>query len=176
MRQIVLLVDDEPNVTSALKRRMRQESFEVVTAASGEEALKILESRSVDLVVSDEQMPGMRGSELLSIIAQRWPQTVRMTLTGHASLDAAIRAINEGQIYRFFVKPCNETDLLFSIRHALEQKRLSSENVRLSKELKSKTALLDHLEQENPGITQIDTDEDGALLIDADALEEEVLS
>ncbi len=167
MRPTVLLVDDEPNVTAALRRRMRNEPYEVLTASSAREALALFENQKIDLVISDEQMPGMKGSELLAIVNQRYPDTIRMILTGHASLDSAIRAINEGEIYRFFVKPCNEVDLIFSVRHALEQKTLSEENSRLKVEIQHKDALLERLERENPGISDVACDDDGAVLIDA---------
>jgi DNA-binding NtrC family response regulator len=173
MAPIVLLVDDEPNVTTALKRRLRNESYEIVTASSGREALAILERQDVDLIVSDEQMPGMRGSELLAIVNQRYPETIRMILTGHASLDAAIRAINEGEIYRFFLKPCNEVDLVVSIRHALEQKRLERENRRLERQVRRATSLLEALERDNPGISNLEVDDDGAVVIDVEELDEE---
>ncbi|NJN64993.1 MAG: response regulator [Acidobacteria bacterium] len=167
MRQTVVLVDDEPNVTAALKRRMRNEPYEVLMASSAREALTLFENQRIDLIISDEQMPGMKGSELLALVNQRYPETIRMILTGHASLDSAIRAINEGEIYRFFVKPCNEVDLIFSVRHALQQKALAEENVALKQEIKQKDALLTRLERENPGISRVDTDDEGAVVIDA---------
>lgn len=167
MRPTVLLVDDEANVTAALKRRMRKEPYDVLTASSAKEAISLLERRPIDLVITDEQMPGMCGSELVALIAQRFPGTIRMILTGHASLDAAIRAINEGSIYRFFVKPCNEVDLLYSVRHALQQKHLNEENDYLRREVRRKNAVISRLENESPGITRVDRDDEGAVLIDA---------
>jgi two-component system, probable response regulator PhcQ len=107
----ILLVDDEPNVTDALKRALRREPYELLTATSAFAAQQILERQHVDVVVSDEQMPGMSGSELLSSVRKQFPHTIRMILSGQASLEAAVRAINEGEVYRFFLKPCNPTDL-----------------------------------------------------------------
>ncbi|MEM9743728.1 MAG: EAL domain-containing protein [Pseudomonadota bacterium] len=106
----VLLVDDEPSIVNALRRALRTEGYELRTAASGQEALAVLASQSVDVVVSDYRMPGMTGTELLSAVRQRYPETVRLMLTGEADMQAVIEAINEGAIYKFLTKPwCNDT-------------------------------------------------------------------
>lgn len=131
----VLFVDDEPHVVDGLKRALRREPYEIFCAHSGFEALELIEREPIDVVVSDEMMPGMSGSELLSKVYQNHPDIIRMILTGHASLDLAIKAINEGQIYRFFTKPCNEIDLAVTIRHALRQKDLVEENKKRTEEL-----------------------------------------
>jgi len=121
----VLLVDDEPNLLSALRRSLRREPYEILSAASGEEALSILASTEVDVVVSDQNMPGMSGTELLTRIHETYPETVRFMLTGKATLEVAVEAINNGAISRFFTKPCNDVDLAITIRQALEHKRLT---------------------------------------------------
>ena len=126
MKHKVLFVDDEPRVTDALKRALRKEPYEILSAGSAREALLLLGDQPVDVVVSDEQMPGMSGSEFLAVVRHRYPDTIRMILTGHASLEMAIRAINEGEIYRLFKKPVHEVDLAISIRRAIEQKALIS--------------------------------------------------
>ena len=86
MRRTVLLVDDEKNVRSALRRALRHESCEILEAESAAEALRLLESRPVAVVVSDESMPGMSGTELLARVRAEYPETFRIILTGHASL------------------------------------------------------------------------------------------
>ncbi len=165
MKPTVLFVDDEPSVTAALKRRLRNEPYRILEAHSGKEALQVLEREKVDVIVTDEKMPVMSGSELLAEVRLRYPDTIRMVLTGHASLDAAMKAINEGQIYRFLLKPCNEVELMVSIRLALEQKRLEDQNRELKKLLRKQTEALRKLEDEYPGITNILRDETGAILI-----------
>ena len=162
----VLFVDDEPNVTAALKRTLRAQPFEVLTAASATEALQILATQQVDVVISDEQMPGMTGTEFLSLVCNRWPDTIRMMLTGHATLDAAVRAINLGEIYRFFTKPCNEQDLAITIRQALEHKRLMAERHHLRRLVDERFALLKQLERISPGITEVRRDAQGGVIID----------
>ncbi|HXG18064.1 MAG TPA: hybrid sensor histidine kinase/response regulator [Methylomirabilota bacterium] len=122
MQPCVLLVDDEPLITTTLKRVLRKEPYDICTANSGAEALQILARKPVDVIVSDERMPGMSGSEFLAVARQQYPDTVRIILTGQANLEAAIRAINEGAICRFLTKPCKEDDLTFAINEALRQK------------------------------------------------------
>jgi DNA-binding NtrC family response regulator len=89
-----------------------------------------------------------------------------MILTGHASLESAIRAINEGEIYRFFTKPCNVIDLAMTIRHALEQKDLMQENQRLLKVVKRQSDVIEETEKKYPGITKVKRDASGAIILD----------
>jgi len=163
---IVLLVDDEPHVLEALKRALRHEPFDCLTAISGAAALQLLERHRVDVVISDEQMPQMSGSVFLSQVRKRFPHTIRMILSGQASLEAAVRAINEGEVYRFFLKPCNSADLAFTIHHALSHKRLEEQSRRLLLEFQKQAALLARLEQATPGLMKLDVDEHGAVMVD----------
>ena len=86
MQHKVLFVDDEPNGTKALKRALRREPYDILSAGSADESLEMLERESVDVVVSDENMPGMTGSEFLAVVYEKYPDTIRIILTGHASL------------------------------------------------------------------------------------------
>jgi len=122
MNHIVLLVDDDENVLHGLARALRRQPYQLYTARSGEEAMSILKAHPVDVVVADEQMPGMSGSELLAWIARSYPEVMRIVLTGRATAETAIRAINEGAVYHFFTKPCHEVQLALTIRKALEEK------------------------------------------------------
>ena len=170
----ILLVDDEPNVTDALKRALRREPYEFLTAVSGAEAQQILERQHVDVVISDEQMPGMSGSEFLSKVRKQFPHTIRMILSGHASLEAAVRAINEGEVYRFFLKPCNPTDLIFTVQQALTHKRLEEQSRRLLREYQRQAAMLAKLNHNGPDLLRLDTDAQGAVIIDESDGEGEV--
>lgn len=162
----ILLVDDDPRVTQALQRIFHHQHLDTFSATSAKEALGILEKQPIDVVISDESMPGMGGTEFLTIVRERYPHTIRMLLTGHASLDTATRAINEGHIARFLTKPCNPHELAITVRQALEQRQLLLENTRLMKALKSKSELLERLETEHPGITDLELDDSGAIVID----------
>jgi two-component system probable response regulator PhcQ len=166
MMGTILLVDDEPNVTAALRRALRSEPYEFLTAVSADEARRILACRPVDVVVSDEQMPGMPGSAFLAEVRVQYPSTIRIILSGHASLDAAVRAINEGEVYRYLLKPCNPTDLVVTIRQALDVKKLQEQSRRLLREYQRQAAVIAELERLTPGVTDLDTDEHGSILVD----------
>jgi len=165
-RASVLFVDDEPNVTRALQRSFRGEPWNIYTADSAADALEILAGQDIDVVVSDERMPGMSGSAFLSQVREGYPDTVRIILSGQASLGDIIRAINEGEIYRFCLKPANSAEVAMTIRQALQQKRLLVQSRRLLREYQKSVAMLDELERLQPGITQLRLDEDGAILLD----------
>lgn len=131
MTHFVLLVDDDENLLHGLARTLRRQPYRLYTARSADEAMHVLKSHAVDAIVADEQMPGMSGTELLAWAAQHYPDVVRIVLTGRATAETAIRAINEGAVYHFFRKPCDEVHLAVTIRKALEHKDLLAENRRL---------------------------------------------
>jgi len=126
-----LLVDDDAHLLHGLARVLRHQPYQIYTARSGEEALMVLKGRPVDVIVSDEQMPGMRGGELLAWVAEHCPEVVRIVLTGRPTVENLIQAINEGAVYQFFTKPCDTLMLGAAIRKALEHKALVQENRRL---------------------------------------------
>jgi two-component system probable response regulator PhcQ len=134
----VLLVDDDPNVLAGLSRALHRQPYTLCTARSGEEAVWVLKTRDVDVVVSDQRMPGMLGSQLLAWIAQNRPEVMRIMLTGHVEAETAIEAINTGGVYQFFTKPCNEVQLAIAIRKAIEHKMLLAERQRLLDALQSR--------------------------------------
>jgi two-component system, probable response regulator PhcQ len=162
----VLLVDDEPYVLDGLRRAMRNEPFECLTAMSGAAALELLARQAVDVVISDEQMAGMSGSVFLSLVRRQYPNAIRIILSGQATLEAAVRAINEGEVYRFFLKPCDPSDLAFTIHHALAHKRLEEQSRRLLREFQRQASLLARLERRSPGLLQLDVDDQGAVMVD----------
>lgn len=128
VRYRLLIVDDEPNVVKALQRVFRQESYDVLTAAGGDEALRLCAEKPADVVISDYMMPGMNGAELLRRIKQNWPDTIRIMLTGHADTGAVMGAVNEGAVYKFILKPWNDDDLRVTVALALEQHDLIRRN------------------------------------------------
>jgi response regulator RpfG family c-di-GMP phosphodiesterase len=119
----ILLVDDETAILDGLRRQLRK-NFTVHTANGGAEALELLESTPVGVVVSDLRMPQMDGATFLARVRSRYPDVVRILLTGQADTQAAINAINEGQIYRFLTKPCPPDVLVTEIGNAVELNRL----------------------------------------------------
>lgn len=120
------------------------------------------------MIISDEKMPGMSGTELLTIARKKYPETIRTILTGHANLKSALRAINEGEVYRFFTKPCNLLDLTVTIRQALQQKELLKENQRLLDIVRKQSLSIKAMEKRYPGISKVKRDLGGAIIIDED--------
>ncbi|MDK9704152.1 MAG: response regulator [Sulfuritalea sp.] len=114
----LLLVDDEPSVLSSLKRLLRRENYNILTANSGEGALALLAEHEVRVILTDQRMPGMSGSELLARVRKMHPRTVRMVLSGYTGLDSLTEAINLGEIYKFIAKPWDEADLIGAVRDA----------------------------------------------------------
>ncbi len=127
----VLLVDDEENILSSLRRVLRGEGYNVQIANGGEQALQILRSQPIDLVISDARMPGMDGATLLAEVQKHWPETMRILLTGYADISTTIRAINQGQIYRYISKPWDDDELRLTMRQALAYQHSERERVRL---------------------------------------------
>lgn len=146
MERTILLVDDDAKLLSGLTRALHKQPFRIYTAANGEEAILILKARDVDVIVSDERMPGMSGSDLLNWVADNCPDVMRIVLTGHAETDMAIRAINEAGVCYFFTKPCNEARLAVAIHKAIERKDTVETNRRM---LDSSQRQLQELERLN---------------------------
>jgi DNA-binding NtrC family response regulator len=165
-RERVLLVDDEPRLLEALQRSLHREPFHFVTATSGADALTLLARERVDAVVSDQDMPGMSGVTLLSIVSKSYPETVRFMLTGKATLEVAMNAINQGSIHRFFTKPMNPAQLAQHLKEALRQKALMAEAWKLLRETRRQRAVLEKLESQQPGITRLNRDATGAILLE----------
>jgi diguanylate cyclase (GGDEF)-like protein len=116
----VLLVDNESAVLQLLRAALKREPYDLLTATSACSALEILRKEAVDVVVADENMPGMSGTDLLSIVAAELPACGRIILTGHATVDLAVRAINEARVASFLLKPCDPAVLRKAINRALE--------------------------------------------------------
>jgi DNA-binding NtrC family response regulator len=164
----IMFVDDEPNVTAAVQRAFRQLPYKVITASSAAEALAILAQTEVDVVISDERMPGMPGSVLLGEVRRKYPDTVRIILSGQANLEDVMRAINDGEIYRFFIKPFNAVDLGVTVKQALEHKQLIKTSRRLLRKYQRQAQVIKDLEHSNPALTQLETDNDGAIVMDGE--------
>ena len=119
----ILCVDDEPHVLQGLERNL-YEYFDVTTAESGAAALALMEDDVFEVLMSDMRMPEMDGAELLRRSKEQHPNTTRILLTGHADLESAMKAINQGNIFRFLMKPCETEDLVDALQEASHLYRL----------------------------------------------------
>lgn len=127
----LLFVDDEENILRALRRLFRGSEYQTFFATSGMEGLQILEQEEIDLIVSDMRMPQMDGAEFLSIAAERWPDIMRILLTGFSDLESTITAVNKGKIFSYCHKPWDDGDLKTLVNKATQQKRMIEERGQL---------------------------------------------
>ncbi len=165
MRHAVLLVDDDVEILEMFRKLLRREPYEIDVAAGAEQAFEILPSRNHSVVVSDERMPGMNGTEFLSRVQLEYPDAMRIMVTGQSSVDVAMRAINEGQVYRFLLKPLRASELGSAIRDALTEWDLRhASEASLGRE-KRREAALAQLESQWQGLTRVDRDHSGAIVV-----------
>ncbi len=163
----ILLVDDSQNVLNALKRTFKIEDYKLFFAKSANEALTALKENDIDLIISDENMPEVSGTELLKIAKSQYPSVIRMMLTGLADFEIVKNAINNGEIYKFFNKPWDDFELLLSVKYALNQKKLEEENNKLKNSLREREKYLRELENDYPGITKKKLSLDGAIILES---------
>ena len=163
----LLLVDDEQNILASLRRLLRKEGYTILTATSGQEGLDLLATHPVDVIVSDQRMPGMTGVEFLRKAKDMDPQSVRMVLSGYTDLQSVTDAINEGAIYKFLTKPWDDAMLVANIDEAFRRKLLCDENRRLSVELQRANR---ELERINTQLKQLLTERERQLGMEEAAL------
>lgn len=121
----ILFVDDEEFILKSMQRLFATHDWEILTASSGEDALALFDKQNIAVLVSDQRMPGMLGTELIERVKQRSPETVRIILSGYTDLAYLLEAINKGEIFRFIVKPWDEETLIGHVEAALSQYRLN---------------------------------------------------
>lgn len=124
----LLLVDDEENILAALRRLLRKDGYQILTAPSGQAGLDLLKTEKVDVIISDQRMPHMVGTTFLRLARELSPHSVRMILSGYTDLESVTSAINEGAVYKFLTKPWDDEILRLSIREALRHKWIQDEN------------------------------------------------
>jgi two-component system, probable response regulator PhcQ len=161
----VLIVDDEPFVINSIRRVLIDAGYMIFSAENAYKGLEILKAHPIKVVISDEMMPGMSGSEFLSRVRQQFPNVIRIMLTGQASIEAAMRAVNEGEIYRFFTKPWNDLDLRFAVQAGIDKYDLEERNKKLLEIVKRQELDLKMLENRFPGITILSHDEEGRIVL-----------
>lgn len=117
---VILIVDDEEIILKAVSRILRKESFQIYTALTGTEALDIIRTKHIDMIICDQRMPEMSGNKLLSIVSKEKPEIIRTMFTGYTEVNSIIEAINKGQIAKFFTKPCDNDELVNEIKELLK--------------------------------------------------------
>jgi response regulator RpfG family c-di-GMP phosphodiesterase len=140
--RILLLVDDEENILSALSRLLRRDGYRILRANSGKAALEMLRQYIVGVIISDQRMPEMTGVEFLRKAKKIRPKTVRMVLSGYTELKSITDAINEGAIFKFLTKPWDDELLRNNVQDAFAHYELKERNIRLTEELSAVNAEL----------------------------------
>lgn len=161
----LLVIDDEVEITKSLFRQFRRQ-YNVFIANSAEEALPILEREDIQVVLSDQRMPGMSGITFFSAIKDKYPDALKMILTGYSDIDAVIDAINEGQVFRYLTKPWNPVELNLAIEEAFERHDLISNNKVLLQKLQEANSTLEKkvmertkdLESANDDLTKLNVE------------------
>ena len=143
----ILIVDDERSILNSLHRLFRKEGYNILTAESGEQGLKVLSNNRIDLIISDQRMPGMSGVEFLRRAKERYPDIIRIILSGYVDIETITSGVNEGNIYKFILKPWNDEELKIAVARALEQHDLIIENRRLTEMIKRQNEELKILNQ-----------------------------
>ncbi len=133
-KPVVLFVDDEDNNLNSFKAAFRRD-FEIHLANSPTNGRKIMEKNDIEVVITDQRMPGETGVEFLESIIPIYPEVMRILLTGYADIQAVIDAVNKGKIYHYVSKPWDETQLRSLINNATEIYRLRQQNNQLTKDL-----------------------------------------
>ena len=116
-------------VLAALHRLFKQEDYRILTAASPAEGFELLALYSVEVILCDQRMPGMSGTEFLSKVKEMYPDTIRMILSGYTGLEAVLDSINRGAVYRFYTKPWNDNELRANVREAFRHHRMLGQRV-----------------------------------------------
>jgi len=161
----ILVVDDEEHVRSALSTLLEREGYTVTSTDGPTEALEVLKQQPIKLVISDQNMPDMSGLEFFRLIRERHPNVCRIMLTGDPERDTIIRAINEGEVYRFIPKPWSNTMLRVTVYFAFEEIQLLEENRRLVQALRRQLQFVRALDKNFPYLSALARQEEAELML-----------
>jgi DNA-binding NtrC family response regulator len=165
---VILIVDDEQDVLTALRRILKPTGLPVTLASSPLEALELLarEPAAFRVILSDIDMPEMSGTQLLRTVRQRYPEVVRLLMTGRGTFDSALAAINEGEVHRYLTKPFEADAIRREVQDAVARHAELTRTTEASLSADRRRLLFEQLEQECPGITNLARDAAGVYLID----------
>ncbi len=147
-KKTILIVDDEEYVLNSLKRLLHRDGYRILTAMSAEEGYRILTENDVQLIVTDQRMPGESGIEFLAKTKKDFPDVIRTILSGYTDVDSITESINKGHIFKFFYKPWDENNLRLEIKQCLEQYELIRKNRELNELIVKKNKELEIINDE----------------------------
>ncbi|MBM4333745.1 MAG: response regulator [Deltaproteobacteria bacterium] len=158
-KHTILLVDDEENILNAIKRLLRKENYEILTASSVNKALKLLEENQVHLIVSDQRMPEISGTDFLATVKENYPDVIRIILTGYMDVDAISESVNKGQTYKFLLKPWDDQTFKLEIKQALDYYDLQEANKELHRKVLEQNKTLREVNENLETLIQRRTEE-----------------
>ena len=165
----ILLLDDDPVFLRIVERTVQSAGYETFKANQAQIASKILSENPIDCIISDYNMPGVTGVDFLKWIKKDYPHVIRIMLTGESDLEVAMRAINEGEVFRFLSKPFKPKMLITMIQEAFEMAEQQAapppEVDEAPFEEPQTVGKINELEEYFPGISQVSRSEDGAIII-----------
>lgn len=144
----ILLLDDEEFILKSLKRLLRRDGYNILTALNGDEGFKILNENDVQLIISDQRMSGMSGTEFLEKVKDDFPDIIRTILSGYTDVDSITESINKGHIFKFFFKPWNDNNLRLEIKQCIDQYELIKKNRELNELVIKKNEDLEKINKE----------------------------
>ena len=166
MKANLLLIDDDQDMLNFLIQKLENEDYNIISTTSPSEALDYISTKNIDVIITDEQMPEMTGTELMTRAKVIAPNTIRIVLTENATLESAVEAINSGGVYRYLMKPVNIIDLALTLRQAIQQRTLVNETRKLISVSQKQSNYIRDLETDYPGISGFQTNKEGAVLIE----------
>lgn len=146
----LLVVDDEPHILRSIGRLLRSEPVNLITAGGGQQALEHIRTGSVQVLLTDNRMPGMSGLELVRKVKEIAPEIIRVVISGQSDLEAVMAAINEGEVFRFLLKPWNDIDLKLTISLACAHYRLTLDNRALRDKVIKAGLIVEALQERYP--------------------------
>lgn len=152
MKRSILLVDDEVVLLEALRRSLRKEAFDVHVAVGAQAAMDVLNATDIDVVISDDEMPGVTGVDFLSQIRTLHPGAMRIMLTGRTTVERMTQAVNDGFVFRFLLKPCPSQMLVEAVRHALDYKLLIERGEDAIRAMRRQAHILRWFGEHHPGL------------------------
>ena len=163
----ILAVDDDPDILTALRRALTPLGVTLLLTEDPTEVLTILDEQPVALLISDIDMPQMTGLELMAKVRLAHPEVVRMLLTGRATFDSAMTAINQGEVHRYLNKPFEPAELRKLVQEGLARSADLARGSRAGINAEKKRQLFEQLEAEHPGLTKFVRDPEGTYLVSA---------
>jgi DNA-binding NtrC family response regulator len=166
----ILIVDDDQHILDSLRRTLAREEFDLTCVNDPQSAIDLMSQKSFDLLLSDIDMPGISGHEVMKTANRLQPKMIRVFVTGRSGMETAVRAINEGEVHRFVRKPFQAEDLRELVRAALDRKAELDLVSEASSRTHRRSQLFEQLEIEHPGITKVSLDENGVYVVKTEAI------